>query len=175
MDIEIERKWLVTEDIKRKIIRGGFDLIRQGYLSPTTRIRITNNKVAIICIKIKISELTCQEYNYSIPVSEAEDILSTLNVIKKTRFNIGNEFTLDVFDDKLDGLLIVEKEFASETLACDEQIPKWLVGQDVTDDPAYRNANLGGCIFVEGLGVTSELNVLTGDEEVLDVAEFVIN
>jgi 8-oxo-dGTP diphosphatase len=50
---------------------------------------------------------------------------------------------LDVFGGANDGLAIAEVEFPSEAAARAWEAPDWL-GEDVTDDPAYRNARLAG-------------------------------
>jgi len=62
--------------------------------------------------------------------------------IVKTRYLIPageHNFEVDVFHDKNEGLIIAEIELSSD----DEEfeIPDWL-GEEVTGNPAYYNANL---------------------------------
>jgi 8-oxo-dGTP diphosphatase len=55
----------------------------------------------------------------------------------------GRTIELDVFGGANDGLAIAEVEFPSEAAARAWDAPDWL-GEDVTDDPAFRNARLAG-------------------------------
>jgi CYTH domain-containing protein len=48
---------------------------------------------------------------------------------------------VDVFDGPNQGLVVAEVEFPSAEQAEAWSGPGWL-GEDVTDDPAYRNASL---------------------------------
>lgn len=178
MELEIERKWLVPaerlETVQRQTFRNGFSDISQAYLSSEVRVRLKDNK-AILCIKRRQSELTVKEFEYEIPVEDAEQLMEGLSVIKKLRNNLPDEFTLDTFKDKLKGLVLVEKEFPSEDEAISAVLPDWLDGcPEVTGDPTYINANLGDKLFVEGVGITSELNIVTGDEEEVEIDEFII-
>lgn len=188
MELEIERKWLTDESIKSQIIRNGFTRIYQAYLSPTTRIRIhrvgDDEGEAWICIKNRVSELTVKEYNFPIPIADANELLKEMNVIEKTRFNIGltddresTGFTADVFGGELEGLILIEKEYASEEEAAADELPEDWVAVEVTGDPRFINANLTDKRFdsVEGLMPrldSDELLVLGGDEEEFDPNEF---
>jgi 8-oxo-dGTP diphosphatase len=55
----------------------------------------------------------------------------------------GRTIELDVFGGANAGLAIAEVEFPSEAAARAWDAPDWL-GDDVTDDPAFRNASLAG-------------------------------
>lgn len=181
MELEIERKWLTDESIKSQIIRNGFSRIRQAYLSPTTRIRVDmvgeDDGSAVITIKNRVSELTVKEYNFSIPVDEALELLQDLDVIEKTRFNIGltedresTGFTLDVFGGQLEGLLLIEKEYESEEAAAEDEPPEDWAVVEVTGDPRFINANLGDKRFDSESGIqprleSNELMILEGNEE----------
>lgn len=64
--------------------------------------------------------------------------------LEKTRYvvPVGKlEAEVDVFDGRLDGLMLVEVEFESEADARGFTPPEWF-GDDVTDDPRYLNQNL---------------------------------
>jgi adenylate cyclase len=65
-----------------------------------------------------------------------------LKVLSKTRYEIKYEehlWEVDVFEGKLDGLIIAEIELKSEDEFFNK--PNW-IGQEVTDDPSYLNAKL---------------------------------
>ena len=90
MALEIERRFLIKNDKwKEFIIKKIY--IEQGYLSKSlegwiVRIRFTgkNSKIAL---KKHIKDFTNFEFEYSIPRSDAETIMSNLsNTIKKERF-----------------------------------------------------------------------------------------
>ena len=91
-----------------------------------------------------MKNLTRSEYEYEIPVNEALSLIEDfdLKVLKKLRYKIEYQlktWEIDVFEGKLEGLVIAEIELEKE----DEkfEIPEW-VGQEVTFDPIYLNANL---------------------------------
>lgn len=158
MPVEIERKFLVTSSRWRAGARAC--AIRQGYLSlgdgATVRIRIAGTE-AFITVKGKTQGLSRAEFEYPIPLHDAEVMLETLcarPLIEKTRYfleHAGKLWTVDVFDGENDGLVMAEVELAR----LDEQValPDW-VGEEVTDDPRYRNSSLvsaplGGLDLVE--------------------------
>lgn len=190
MELEIERKWLTDESIKSQIVRNGFTRIRQAYLSPTTRIRVNlvgeDEGDAVICIKNRVSELTVKEYNFSIPVADALELLEGMDVISKTRFNIGLDedgnnsgYTLDVFEGQLEGLLLIEKEFDSEEAAANEEPPEEWAAVDVTGDARFINANLGDKRFDTSTGIqprldNDQLMILEGNEDDIELDNFPI-
>ena len=65
--------------------------------------------------------------------------------VEKTRYkgglSGGLQFELDVFHGELDGLLLVEVEFASVDAANQFSAPDWF-GQDVTSNKGYKNKAL---------------------------------
>lgn len=146
MGIEIERKFLLKGEEWREFAKG--DIIRQGYLSADSsrvvRIRIMNQD-AFITIKSSTDGLFRNEWEYSIPFSDAEDILLNLcqrPLIEKKRYRIPHEgmiWEVDEFFGENAGLLIAEIEL--ESVDQPFSIPKW-VGKEVTDDPRYYNTNL---------------------------------
>jgi CYTH domain-containing protein len=85
------------------------------------------------------------EYEYPIPVEDANELLDTLclkPIIEKTRYTIeyaGLLWEVDEFEGENAGLIIAEVELT----AADQRIllPDW-VGKEVTDDPRYYNASL---------------------------------
>ena len=90
MAIEIERRFLIKNDNWKEFITKKI-YIEQGYLSKSLdgwiiRIRITgkNSKIAL---KKHIKGFTNLEFEYSIPRSDGETIMSNLSsTIKKERF-----------------------------------------------------------------------------------------
>lgn len=185
MQLEIERKWLVPTDkwelAKTQTTGQSWLQIEQGYISPEVRIR-KNRKhdmngvpfyEAEICVKQRETVLTVKEYTYDIPIEDADMMLSKLSVIKKNRHQTDSTgYTLDYFLNSLEGLVLVEKEFDSEELASAEIVPEWLTDcPEVTGDPAYINANLGGTMFVPSIGLVDTENLQTGDSEEPEHAE----
>ena len=143
---EIERKFLVKGDAWRAIAKG--TIYRQGYLNSakerTVRIRVADAK-AFITIKGPTVGATRSEYEYEIPFGEGNAMLETLAenpLIEKTRYRIpvGNlTWEIDEFLGENAGLIVAEVELKSEDQTFDK--PLW-VGDEVTNDPRYFNANL---------------------------------
>ena len=146
MAMEIERKFLVKGDAWRALARG--TTYRQGYLNSakerTVRIR-TADAQAFITIKGMTVGATRSEYEYEIPFGDAKEMLETLAekpLIEKTRSKIpvGNlTWEIDEFLGENAGLIVAEVELKSEAQILDK--PVW-VGDEVTNDPRYFNANL---------------------------------
>jgi adenylate cyclase len=146
MGTEIERKFLVTgEDWKPD---AEARRIRQGYLSVeperTVRVRAADDR-AWLTVKGLTRGYTRVEFEYEIPAEHALRMLAELCVqpiIDKTRYALrhaGHLWEVDEFHGANDGLVIAEIELASEQ---DEFVrPPWL-GDEVSDDPRYFNANL---------------------------------
>ena len=68
--------------------------------------------------------------------------IMNLKVLSKTRYEIkieNNLWEVDVFEGKLDGLIIAEIELESEDESFNK--PVWL-GREVTNDLSYLNAKL---------------------------------
>lgn len=145
MGKEIERKFLVDP---RKFVPGKDKvLIKQGYLSDDperiVRIRVTGSS-AILTIKGKTSGITRDEFNYPVPMGDAEILLSLSKntVISKTRYfeNVaGKRWEIDWFTGANEGLLMAEIELGSE----DEHfiLPRWIL-KEVSDDHRYYNSYL---------------------------------
>ena len=147
MASEIERKFLVDLERFRTPNEGGNHYF-QGYLtkgSPSVRVRIAGEK-AFLTVKSKAQGITRAEFEYAIPMADAEAMLTTLclkPLIDKHRFRIphdGHVWEVDVFHGDNYGLVVAEIELGSETEPFTD--PGWLA-TEVTDDPRYLNANLG--------------------------------
>ncbi|MHC5774409.1 CYTH domain-containing protein [Nostoc sp.] len=143
---EIERKYLVRGDNWRGLAEGS--VYRQGYIATqdkaTVRIRIVGQK-SYLTIKgpnIKYSRL---EFEYPIPVEDAQEILETLcerPFIEKIRYKIesgGLIWEIDEFDGVNKGLILAEVELSDEKQQF--ELPTW-IGEEVSDDSRYFNSNL---------------------------------
>tara|TARA_B100001093_G_scaffold504320_1_gene559980 strand:- start:21896 stop:22375 length:480 start_codon:yes stop_codon:yes gene_type:complete len=147
MGLEIERKFLVTENLKWKELSFQQLSIRQAYLNKdaerTVRVRISNDK-AFLTIKGKKIGIRNFEWEKEIPKEEAEQLLllCELYEVEKVRYAIqSGEHTieLDVFKGENSGLIIAEIELASE----EEEftMPSWF-GAEVSVDYRYSNSYL---------------------------------
>lgn len=144
---EIERKFLVVNDDYVKMSIKSTAII-QGYISTdpeaTVRVRITDDN-AYITIKSRNQGSVRDEWEYPIPVIEANDMLHRLcgnNVIEKTRHIVpfdGNTWEIDVFGGSLNGLIIAEIELPDPD--CIISLPSF-VGTEVTSDTRYYNSSL---------------------------------
>jgi adenylate cyclase len=146
MAVEIERKFLVVGEGWRTLGTG--TVYRQGYLAAepdrTVRVRVAGDR-AFLTIKGKSEGIARLEYEYPIPVTEAEEMLLHLclrPLIEKTRYTLPLAdvvWEVDEFVGENQGLILAEVE-----LTHPEQIvalPDW-IGQEVSDDPRYFNAYL---------------------------------
>ncbi|ESQ75767.1 CYTH domain-containing protein [Asticcacaulis sp. AC402] len=147
MATEIERKFLVTGDFRPFAVSQ--HQIVQFYLSTrpdcTVRIRLTDDK-AFITIKGRSSEdgLERAEWEYAIPVADAEDMLRLPGIqsLAKVRYRVpvGNHvWEVDVFEGTNASLIMAEIELASRDEAFER--PDW-IGPEVTGDARYYNSQL---------------------------------
>lgn len=143
---EIERKFLLTGEGWRALARAS--RYRQGYLSTvkerTVRVRTMDGK-GILTVKGVSIGATRSEFEYEIPAADADEMLDSLcerPIIEKNRYTIplgGVIWEVDEFFGVNAGLVVAEVE-----LQCEDQSfvkPDW-IGEEVTDDPRYFNANL---------------------------------
>ncbi|MFJ7566399.1 CYTH domain-containing protein [Herminiimonas sp. NPDC097707] len=145
MSVEIERKFLVRGSLWKTL--GESVAIRQGYLSThpdrVVRVRIEDD-AATLTIKGRMQGITRGEWEYAIPVAEADQLLKLCErpLIEKTRTRIVHEGMVwevdEFFGDNL-GLVVAEIELESEGQAFAK--PDW-IAEEVTDDARYFNANL---------------------------------
>jgi len=143
---EIERKFLVRGDHWRNFVSERL-VLRQGYIASmedrSVRIRLTNESVATLTIKIG-KKMTRDEFEYEIPIPEAEELLGTALglVIEKTRHKVpfkGFIWEVDVFRGAHRGLVIAEVEMEDEN--DNPELPDW-IGREVTGDYRYSNQAL---------------------------------
>ncbi len=147
MPLEIEHKFLLKNDAWRDAIDHSV-YYKQGYLSSTEqnsiRVRISDSN-AWLNIKSATIGNHRLEYEYEIPLSEADEILDQLchkPLIEKTRHFVkyaDHLWEIDEFSGDNEGLIVAEVELGklNEQFA----IPNW-VGQEVTEDIRYYNNQL---------------------------------
>ncbi len=146
MATEIERKFLVKGDEWRSL--GVAEIYRQGYIANsngrTVRVRVVGDQ-GYLTIKGLTVGMGRSEFEYKIPVEDAQELLETLcdrPFIEKTRYkiNIGDlTWEVDEFWGENQGLILAEVELETEDQSID--IPHW-IGEEVTSDPRYYNVNL---------------------------------
>ena len=141
---EIERKFLV--DTSWRPQRAGTH-IAQGYLCQeperTVRVRIRGDK-GYLTIKGKNKGISRLEYEYEIPLKDAEELLQLCErpLVEKTRYLEDWEgfcWEIDVFAGENAGLVVAEIELPSPTTVFSR--PIWL-SDEVSDDARYYNSNL---------------------------------
>ena len=149
MATEIERKFLVSGD--------GWQstdpiYICQGYLNRdkhrTVRVRIAGDK-AFLTVKGPTSQASRKEFEYSIPVADARQLLELCEepLVEKNRHVVehaGMLWEVDEFLGENDGLVVAEVELQSEEHPFD--LPPW-IGLEVTNDARYFNSNLSAHPF----------------------------
>jgi len=145
--IEIERKFLVRNDSWRDAAGEGVHF-RQGYIigaqRASVRVRIEGEN-ANLNIKGATLGVRRQEYEYTIPLDEANELLDTLceqPLIEKTRYTVrhgAHLWEIDLFEGDNRGLVVAEIELADEHEPFER--PEWL-GEEVSDDPRYYNVML---------------------------------
>lgn len=144
---EIERKFLVSDESWRSQVTSR-TAFRQGYIASlenrSVRVRIKADTDATLTIKIGASSIVRDEYEYDIPLRDAEELMTTALgiVIEKTRHTVDHEgfvWEIDVFEGLYEGLVVAEVEMNAET--DQPSLPAWL-GREVTGDPRFSNQNL---------------------------------
>jgi len=147
MGTEIERKFLVANNSWRSDIESQVHLM-QGYLADgdraTVRVRVAGD-AAYLTIKGPTLGITRSEYEYPIPVADAQAMLRELAAyptIDKMRYRVRcdqHRWELDVFAGENMGLVLAELELGHEQEAFER--PAW-AGEEVSGDPRYYNVNL---------------------------------
>jgi CYTH domain-containing protein len=145
---EVERKW-VADGVPVGVELGDGTALRQGYVAVdgdvTVRVRIATEE-AWLTIKAGGDGLSRTEVEVQLPPEEAEQLWEHTagRRLTKTRHRVpvgSHVAEVDVFGGALDGLVLVEVEFANETEAADFAAADWF-GREVTDVPGWSNASL---------------------------------
>ncbi len=153
MALEIERRFLIKNDNWKEFIKKKI-YIEQGYLSNSLddwiiRVRLIgkNSKIAL---KKHIKGITNFEFEYAIPRSDAETIMSNLsNTIKKDRFFLEIEkksWIIDCFKENNYPLEIAEIELSNEE---EELFIPSFISKEITGLTNYSNFSLANNPFSE--------------------------
>ncbi len=153
MALEIERRFLIKNDNWKEFINKKI-YIEQGYLSKSLdgwiiRVRLIgkNSKIAL---KKHIKGFTNFEFEYSIPRSDAETIMSNLsNTIKKDRYLLEIEkksWIIDCFKENNYPLEIAEIELSNEK---EDLILPSFISREITGLNHYSNFSLANNPFSE--------------------------
>jgi adenylate cyclase len=151
MGAEIERKWLV-ENVPPEVESGRWDTrkLEQGYLAVTdaveVRVRRADGGDAWLTVKSAPAlarveeELVLEDgaFERLWPLTEGRRVVKYRYSREADR---GVLLELDVYEGELNGLAVLEVEFASEDAAAAFTAPDW-VGREVTGDRAYANQTL---------------------------------
>jgi adenylate cyclase len=153
MGIEIERKFLVSSDSWRAGISRsepmsqgylvGAQALRAGAARSSVRARIAGDR-AWLNIKAAVAGIARAEYEYAIPLADAQVMLATLcdGVLEKIRHHVivdGALFEVDEFMGNNSGLVVAEIELQAINAFFPK--PTWL-GREVSDLQRYYNVNL---------------------------------
>jgi len=147
MGQEIERKFLINLSEWEKLDKPVGKHFRQGYIltDPEKTIRVRKTETAgWLTIKGISVGATRLEYEYEIPLKEAEELLDNFseNELEKIRHEIVHAnklWEVDVFLGDNEGLIVAEIELLSENEPF--EIPKWIT-EEVTHKKKYYNSNL---------------------------------
>ena len=153
MGIEIERKFRVVGEGWRaqavrsvRIAQGYINdmaALREGRQNASVRVRIAGEQ-AFLNLKSRELGTTRQEFDYPVPVADAEALLALCvgGRIDKLRHYVevdGHTFEVDEFRGDNAGLVVAELELESAGQAYPR--PDWL-GQEVTEELRYYNLAL---------------------------------
>ena len=156
MGLEIERKWLVKEEILKKqdcIHLEDFDYrdISQGYLCavPVIRIRKSIKKSGESHYMLSYKGrglLESEEYNLPLTAEAYESLKGKIEgrLIEKRRYILPfgkYKIEVDIFKGKLEGLIYAEVEFPSKEEAENFSAPEWF-NRELTEEPGNSNADL---------------------------------
>ena len=147
---EIEKKFLIDSCMwEKSSFRQNAEQfsIKQGYIctlpNRTVRVRIKRNK-AFLTVKGAMKDLVRSEFEYSIPVDDAKQLLQTMTdaLIEKTRFVFpfeGHVWEVDEFEGIQAPLIIAEVELASNI---EVPILPPFIKEEVSMDMRYTNSQL---------------------------------
>lgn len=143
---EIERKFLLKNDAWR-MQASQKTIFKQAYLNSeparTVRVRVAGSE-AFITIKGKTEGISRAEFEYAIPVVDAEMLLALCETppLEKYRHIVrvgGHIWEIDEFLGVNQGLIVAEIELSAGDEAF--PIPEWL-GDEVSHNSRYYNSYL---------------------------------
>lgn len=153
MGIEIERKFTVMgnawRDVAERSVRmaqgylNDIGAVQKGAQKASVRVRMAGDQ-AFLNLKSRELGHTRQEFDYAIPVADAEALLALCSggLIDKTRHYVRHDgflWEVDEFAGENAGLIVAEIELPSADT--EFALPDW-VGMEVTDEPRYYNLAL---------------------------------
>lgn len=147
MTTEIERKFLVDKALWDNVKPTKFIEISQGYVSGVdgnvTRVRVAN-EIAFLTIKGMSRNISRLEFEYKIPLIDANVLLKELcgSLIEKRRYLYqfgAHTWEVDEFLGDNRGLIVAEIELKSEVETFSK--PEFIV-KEVSDDSRYYNSNI---------------------------------
>lgn len=147
MLIEIERKFLVANS-SWKSLYTSCERLRDGLLASNEGLKVRVRRYedrATLAVKTKQVGFTRAEYEYEIPIEEAEQLLALYcgdTKLTKTRYYVpyqGFTWEVDVYEGVLSGTILAEVELKHADV--DVPLPAWL-GREVTGDPEYKKINM---------------------------------
>lgn len=149
--IEREKKWLIRLDLTK--LHHAYEAfhIRQGYAevgNPEVRVRLVEDSR-----ESKIGKLTTKwdrftgertEHEVEIPFAAAFALYKlTEHRVTKKRYLFPGGFELDLFGNRWNGLVLLEREYTKEEWLSDREfmLPQCVneVVAEVTDDPRFKN------------------------------------
>ena len=159
MPVEIERKFLVANEGWRSSVTG-IEKLRDGLVGvldgAKVRVRIGQNN-ASLTVKSRRHGLSRSEYEYEIPMADAEAMLTSVcagRFIEKTRYTVENDgcqWVVDVHEGRLAGIIIAEIELDFEHQLF--EIPNW-AGREVTHNPRFHKRTIERLCHEEGRPLT---------------------
>ncbi len=147
MAAEIERRFLLANDDWRAHVTH-VEHFRDGLIARfgggKLRVRQALDR-AWITVKGERVGIARSEFEYEIPIADAEEMLATLcqgPVVEKARHSVpygGLTWSIDVHEGALAGIVFAEVELS----AIDEAVamPPW-AGREITHDPDYKKEAL---------------------------------
>ncbi len=148
MPTEIERKFVI-ENMPSKLKAEKGTEIKQSYIAiepmgKEVRLRQSGEKY-FLTVK-STGALVRSEHEISLSQVQYETLLPSAcsGVVCKTRHLVlenGAEILVDIFHEKLEGLVVAEVEFSSIEHSVEFEPPSRF-GREVTDDPSYKNKYL---------------------------------
>ena len=146
MSIEIERRFLLKNDSWRTQA-GAPKVLQQGYFTVekecAIRVRIVGDD-AWLTFKGYISDVSRSEFEYEIPVADAQTMMDTMCPfrLEKHRYEVnyqGFVFEIDEYFGDNAPLIVAELELPAEDTPFPH--PDWL-GEEITSDGRFTNAYL---------------------------------
>ena len=147
MGFEIERKWLPpVETVKKLIADSNCSDIIQGYLCNEPVIRVRKEDALYYLTYKGKGKVEREEYNLPLNRAAFEELIPKCDgrVLSKKRYKVpfdGLLIEMDVFNDRYDGLCILEVEFPDRKSSDDFKAPEWF-GTEVTGKKEYYNSYL---------------------------------